>query len=91
MAHIDQKRSHSMGKEAARQVAEQIAEDIGEKIGASYLWDGDRLRFERTGAKGSIEVSEEEVRVQVELGFMLRPLRSKIESKVRDYLENSLA
>ena len=80
-----------MGKEDARKAAEKIAEDIGEKIGASYRWDGDDLRFERSGASGSIHVSDDEVRVQVKLGLMLRPLRGTIESKIRSYMAENVS
>lgn len=90
MAHIDERKRHSIGKEEARKAAEEIAQDIGEKISASYRWEGDELRFERTGAKGSIQVSDEEVRVQVSLSFMLRPLKGTIESKIRAYMDENL-
>jgi putative polyhydroxyalkanoate system protein len=90
MAHIDERRKHSKGKDKAREAAEEIAQDIGQKIGAKYRWEGDDLRFERSGAKGSIHVDEGEVRVQVELGLLLRPLKGKIESAIRDYMDRKL-
>jgi hypothetical protein len=39
------------------------------------------------GAKGSIELREGEVVVNVDLPFMLRPLKGMVESKIREKLE----
>lgn len=90
MALIDERKRHSLGKDEARKAAEEIAEDIGEKLGATYRWEGDELRFKRTGASGSIQVSDEEVRVQVDLSFMLRPLKGTIESRIQRYMDEKL-
>jgi putative polyhydroxyalkanoate system protein len=90
MATIDIKRSHNVGKEKARAAAEQVAERLKEKIDATYRWDGDDLRFERSGAKGRIAVSATEVRIEIELSLLLRPLKGKIEEKAHKYLDEYL-
>ncbi|MFW6369514.1 MAG: polyhydroxyalkanoic acid system family protein [Myxococcota bacterium] len=90
MALIIEKKKHTMGKEAARKAAEEIAEDIGEKLSAKYHWDGDHLRFERSGAGGFIHVTDDEVRVEVKLALMLRPLKGTVESRIRRYMDEKL-
>jgi putative polyhydroxyalkanoate system protein len=90
MATIDIKRSHSIGKDKARTAAEAVAQRLKDKIDATYRWEGDDLKFERSGAKGRIAVSDTEVRVEVELGMLLRPIKGKIEDKVHQYLDEYL-
>jgi putative polyhydroxyalkanoate system protein len=90
MATIDIRRNHTIGKAAARDAAQGIAEKLKDKVDVRYHWDGDDLRFERTGAKGRIQVTESEVRVEIDLNLALRPLRGKLEAKVHKYLDESL-
>lgn len=89
MATIDITRKHSAGKDKAREVAESIAERLKDKIGITYRWAGDDLNFERTGAKGTIHVADDSVRVEVDLKMMLRPMKGKIEGKIHQYLDES--
>lgn len=90
MATIDVRKSHGIGKEKARGAAEQIAEKLKTKLDVKYRWDGDVLRFDRSGASGAIHVGETEVRVEVELGMLLRPMKGKVEEKVQQYLKDYL-
>lgn len=91
MATIDLRRTHSLGKAKAREAAEGVAQRLKEKIQIEYRWDGDDLRFERSGAKGRIHVSDNEVRVEVDLGLMLKPMKGMITEKIQGYLDRSLA
>ncbi len=86
MPTIQIRRSHTKGLDAARAVAEEVAETLKDKIQADYHWAGNDLRFERKGAKGAIRVSDTEVEVVVDLSFVLRPLKKKIEGKIEVYL-----
>lgn len=90
MATIDIKRTHAVGKDKARAAAEQVAERLKDKIDATYRWDGDDLRFERSGAKGRIAVTATEVRIEIDLSFLLRPLKGRIEEKANQYLDEYL-
>ena len=90
MATIDIRRSHSIGKDAARKAAEGIAAKLKDKLSVTYRWDGDDLKFERTGANGRIHVTDNEVRVEVDLGFLLKPMKGKVEQKVNQYLDEAL-
>lgn len=86
MATIDIKQNHSLGREAARQTAEQIAQKLQNELKASYRWQGDTLKFDCPGAHGGIFVDDNEVRVEVELSFLLRPMRGRIEREIKEYL-----
>lgn len=90
MATIDITRKHSIGKDKAREAAEGIAKRLESKLDIKYRWAGDDLKFERSGAKGNIHVTDDEVRVAIDLGMMLRPMKGKIEQKVHQYLDDAL-
>jgi putative polyhydroxyalkanoate system protein len=90
MATIDVRRTHNLGLDGARKAAEQLAEKLKEKLEIRYRWEGNDLRFERTGANGRIQVGATEVRVEIDLAFLLKPMKGKVESKVHQYLDEAL-
>ena len=90
MATIHVHRSHTLGLAAARHEVEQIAIQLKEKLQATYFWEGDRLKFERTGADGIIDVTEKDVDVKLDLGFMLTPMKGMIQKKIEEYLDSRL-
>jgi putative polyhydroxyalkanoate system protein len=92
MASIDIKRSHSLGKDAARQKAEELARNLESRMGIQWRWEGDAIQFDAPsgaakGTKGHVHVSDSEVRVTVELPMMLRMMKGMIEGKVKEKLE----
>jgi putative polyhydroxyalkanoate system protein len=91
MATIDVRRSHALAKEEARKRAEQLAGSMQERFELDWHWEGDRIVFEASrgaakGTKGSVQVGDTEVRVQIDLPFMLRVLKGTVESKVNEKL-----
>ena len=75
----------------AREGAQKLAERLKEKLDAKFHWDGDVLKFERTGASGKITVGDKDVRIEVDLGLMLRPMKSKVEEKIEQYLKEYMS
>lgn len=90
MATIDIRREHGLGLEAAREATEKVARRLEEKVQVRWHWDGDVLRLDRSGAKGTIAVTGADVHVQIELGMMLRPMKGSVEQKVQEYLARYL-
>ncbi|MBI2312547.1 MAG: polyhydroxyalkanoic acid system family protein [Betaproteobacteria bacterium] len=90
MSTIDLRRAHHIGRDKAREAVESIARELRGKLDISYRWDGDCVRFKRTGAEGTIQVADAEVRFQADLGLLLRPLRGTIEREVREYFDRYL-
>ena len=76
------RRQHELGLAKAKQLARSIARRLKNDYGGSFGWKGNVLHFERTGASGSVAVTKDDVEVQVELGLLLRPLRSRIEREI---------
>jgi putative polyhydroxyalkanoate system protein len=87
MADIDVKRTHNLGLKAARAAADRMAEHLGNKFGLKGDWSGNTLNFERPGVNGSLSIDEKDLRVVVNLGFLLKAMKGSIEGAVRSELE----
>jgi putative polyhydroxyalkanoate system protein len=90
MAKITIERSHSLGREGARQKAEQLAERLAQQYDVRYRWNGDSLEFKRSGADGSIDVHEDSVRVRLSLGLLLSAMTSSIKREIEETLDKHL-
>ncbi len=91
MSTIDISRSHTLSRDEARRRAEEFAKTMQARFDLSWSWDGDRIVFEAPrgaakGTRGSVDVSDKDVRVQIDLPFLLRMLKSTVESKVHEKL-----
>lgn len=91
MSVIRVERAHNKGLEAARQEAEQLAEDLTEKFGLKYRWQGDKLEFKGSGAKGNMLCAEDEISIYLELSFVLRPFKTRIEQEIHKGLDTFVA
>ena len=95
MSTIDVVRSHTLSKEDARLRAEELAKAMQSRFDLDWRWDGDHILFDAPrgaakGTKGSVEVSDREVRVQIDLPFLLRVMKATVESKVQEKLAQVL-
>lgn len=92
MATIDIKRSHSLSLDDAKKKAEDLAKGMADRFGISWKWEGNTIRFDAPsgaakGTKGEVAVSDKEVRVAIDLPFMLKMMKGTIESKVQEKLD----
>jgi putative polyhydroxyalkanoate system protein len=95
MATIDIRRTHTLTLEEAKHRAEQLATSMGQKLDLDWRWEGDRIVFAAPrgvarGTRGSVDVTSGEVRVEIDLPFMLRVMKSTIEAKVVENLTQIL-
>ena len=81
---------HRLDDATARRMAETIAGRMRREFGGTFDWDGDTLRFRRTGASGHVDLGVSEITVHVDLGLLLRPFRSRIEREIHAYLDEHL-
>jgi putative polyhydroxyalkanoate system protein len=95
MATIDIRRSHTLDKDEAKKRAEALAKSMEDKLGIRWHWDGDRIRFDAPGgaakgASGTVYVDPKDVRVEVDLPFLLRAVKGTVESKINQKLDDLL-
>jgi putative polyhydroxyalkanoate system protein len=87
MSEIVVRGHHDLGLARAKRLAETIALRLRDDYGVTYAWTGDQLQFERTGASGPITVEPDAFEVRVEIGFLLSPLRGRIEREIRVFCD----
>ena len=90
MPNIHFQTAHHLSKEGAKQKLQSVADQLKSRLGATTRWQGDTLMFDRAGAKGSIDVTDSDVTVDVDLGMMLTPFKGEIERQIQSQLQQSL-
>lgn len=88
MADIEIKRAHHLGLEAARAAADKMAEHLGRKFGLQGDWIGNTLKFQRPGVTGSLAIDDDDLKLVVNLGLMLKMMRPSIEAAVVQQLDS---
>lgn len=90
MASVDITREHDLGAVEAKKRAEPMLEDLRSSFGVSGRWEGDQYVITEP-ANGSLDVTDNSVRVQVDLPLFLRPMKGLVESKINESLDEALA
>ena len=87
MADIEMHRAHKLGLKGARAAADKMADHLGRKFGLKGDWQGNVLKFERTGVAGVLAISDKDMKLSVTLGFLLKAMKGSIEAAVRRELD----
>lgn len=91
MATINLRRSHNKSLAEARGAVELAAQHFGRRFSLQNRWlTPQQLEFSRTGVSGFITIQENEIQVNVELGFLLGALKNTIEQEIIRQLEEQL-
>ena len=84
MSTIELKRDHALGLKKARVAAQRVADEMEREFGMTSEWDGNVLRFSRSGVQGELAVTKDEVRLDARLGLLLSAFKPKIEEHVNE-------
>lgn len=87
MSVIDISRRHTLDHDHALKAADDLAQSLSQRFDVDYQWEGEKLRFKRSGAKGEMTVNADIIHVRLELGLMLRPFKARIEKEIHDQLD----
>jgi putative polyhydroxyalkanoate system protein len=74
----------------AKRIAQKTADDLSSEYDLESAWDGDTLRFTRSGVNGTMAVTGSEIRLDVKLGMLLSAFRAKIEQHIEHRLDELL-
>jgi len=91
VADIKLKRKHSLGLKKAKVAAQKVADDLSAEYGMTSEWDGDLLRFHRSGVQGELKVSKDEVQLNAKLGLLLGAFKTKIEEHINNDFDRYFA
>lgn len=87
MARIDIRRKHAQSLKKAKSAVKKTAAAMAEKFDIESSWSGNTLNFSRPGVDGAIHVSDGEIHVVAELGFLLGMLKATIEREIVEQLD----
>jgi putative polyhydroxyalkanoate system protein len=87
MSRIDIRHAHTLPKAKARKAIEEVAQTLAERFEMIYGWNGDTLRFSRSGVDGEIALAPKELHVHAKLGFLTAMFKEPIESEIKRVLK----
>jgi putative polyhydroxyalkanoate system protein len=87
MPSINIRRKHGRNLKQARAAIDKAAAAIGKKFDIESEWSGNTLKFGRPGVTGAIHVTDSEVHVTADLGFLLGMLKPSIEKEIEQQLD----
>jgi putative polyhydroxyalkanoate system protein len=90
VATISIAKKHRLSHKKAKDAAEEIARDLKSRFALDYVWNGDRIDFERPGVSGSMHVRKDQIQLDVSLSFLLTPIKPSIEREIHAQLERLL-
>ncbi|WEF30794.1 polyhydroxyalkanoic acid system family protein [Pseudoduganella chitinolytica] len=89
MIHIIQE--HNLEPAAARAAAEQVAQKLASEFDLVCNWQGDVLRFERSGVEGALTLLPQQAQMQIKLGMLYGAFAPAIQSKVAEKMRKVFA
>ena len=95
MSHIQIRRPHQLGLEAARKIAFAWAEKAEEKLDMECTYEEgdteDLVSFTRSGVNGTLRVCDQRFELDAQLGFLLGAFKGSIETEIVKRLDELLA
>lgn len=85
------RRSHNLGLEEARHRADLIAADLQQQFSLRSQWRGDALHVQGNGVSGQLKVDEQNIELEVRLGFALKLMEGPIRSAIEKTIDEELA
>ncbi len=85
------RRSHNLGLEEARNRADLIAADLHQQFSLRSDWKGDALHVRGNGVTGQLRVDEQNIELDVRLGFALKLMEAPIRSAIERMIDEELA
>jgi putative polyhydroxyalkanoate system protein len=89
MPDISITQPHSLSQTAARAAAQTVADKLAREYGLSCKWDGDVLRFARSGVEGALTLGERQAALRIKLGFLMGAFAATIEQKVAESMRKT--
>ncbi len=85
------RRSHNLGLEEARKRADRIAADLQQQFSLRSNWNGDALHVRGNGVTGQLTVDEQNIELNIRLGFALKLMEGPIRSAIETTIDEELA
>jgi putative polyhydroxyalkanoate system protein len=87
MAKFSVNKTFTMSKEEVREAAEQLAEQLKADHGLKYYWQGDSVKFSRSGIDGVLKIEADAIRLDVKLGLLASAFERPLKKAMNEYLD----
>lgn len=82
MADIRITQAHTLPHRKARAAAQKVADQMADEYDVVWQWEGDVLRFHRSGVSGRLVLAERHAHLEITLDFLFKAFAETIEEKV---------
>jgi putative polyhydroxyalkanoate system protein len=82
---------HSLPIAKVKVRVQKVADELAAEYALSSEWHGNTLRFHRSGVDGRVHVTGSEIRLDVTLGFLLKPLKGKFVNHIERSFDKVLS
>jgi len=91
MSSIQINQPFTMPRAKLRDELDTLAQQLGQDLDLRCEWQSDDcLNFERNGAKGQINIGDEELELTITLGMLLKVFRGTIEQKLYEFIDEHI-
>ena len=90
MSDIKLVRSHSLPIAKAKALLQRTADRLANDYNLVSDWHGNTLRFHRSGVEGRMHVTGSEIRLDITLGLLLKPLKGQLIGRIEHDLDKML-
>ena len=87
MPTIAIKRRHKLDAEEGQGRGAEDHQGPDARYQLACSWDGDQVSFERPGVSGNMHLGKNEVQLDVQLSFLMTPLKGPIERAINEELD----
>jgi putative polyhydroxyalkanoate system protein len=84
MSSISLQRAHHLPHDAAIAAADKIVGGLTQKYGIRSEWQGDVMHIDGSGVKGTLEVTPDQVAINLSLGMMAAMFKSTIVDTIEE-------
>jgi putative polyhydroxyalkanoate system protein len=95
MSELNYSKPHNLGLERARELAKEWTAKAGQKMGLEFKHeqgvDQDTITFERSGVKGEMVVTANNIDLNVKLGMMMAAFKPMIEAEIAKNMDKLMA
>lgn len=78
---------HQLSHRQAMDAAQKVADRMAQELEMETVWEGDVMRFERSGLSGALNVNKTDAHIEISLGFLLKAFKPMIEEKVTRHMK----
>lgn len=92
MSKISLSQRHNKSDEDVRDMLNGLADKLSERFDMKTRWRSDsELEVKRSGIEGVLQLLDGEVKVDIQLGMMMKPFKSRIRDELSKAMAEKLA